>query len=604
MRQARAVLFFIFGALVIGSVALASALGGRSWIPGAACGLNGPLSIAVSPDGSGMFIASWSEAGDVYTTGYTPLATFTTTDETGRVLNAFGPVVMGPGGAFVPGIQGSAVFAAGTHTITILLFNQWENGGTCTDTLAATFTTPQGLFEQASIHHPVHTFANYHNASGQGHDIATGQIVEVSCKVLDGTIKSVNPDGYWYRIASFPWSNGYYAPANTFMNGDPPAGPYTHNTDFAVPDCGTAPIQQTPTVTLAKGSPAPFGYRYAVSLSGFPANTLASVSCRDTVSPRGFFVFSMRTNATGAASVANQCYSGDGPDHWVVVNNAYTSNRVQWGAGGSISPPPAPPKPSTANHVWIVTLGDSYTAGNGAGANYDACHRSYNSYAWLYMNRLRAGGRSVDIWQSACSGDVTTDVPGQLSNLINNPNSPKHAADIIVMTVGGNDLSFTSIVETCLLPRTSYTPTSFVTCQSKLKDALDNIDNVVERTQSDLKVIARQEPNAQVVLLGYPLLTSPKCPGTPWSSAITTAQGAFDEAQSTMVFNLNRTEKTTRFHFVSIADVFKTHGPCAASSSQYVRGADINPYWASYHPNAAGNQAIATLLYGSGVQDW
>jgi hypothetical protein len=80
----------------------------------------------------------------------------------------------------------------------------------------------------------VNTFANYHNASGQGPSIAAGQWVQVACKVYDPTIASVNPDGYWYRIASSPWNSAYYAPANTFMNGDPYGGPYTHNTDFAV----------------------------------------------------------------------------------------------------------------------------------------------------------------------------------------------------------------------------------------------------------------------------------------------------------------------------------------------------------------------------------
>jgi hypothetical protein len=72
----------------------------------------------------------------------------------------------------------------------------------------------------------VNTFSNYHNASGLGPRIGYGQAnaVQVSCKVLDGTIASVNPDGYWYRIASSPWNNTYYAPANVFNNGDPIAG--------------------------------------------------------------------------------------------------------------------------------------------------------------------------------------------------------------------------------------------------------------------------------------------------------------------------------------------------------------------------------------------
>jgi hypothetical protein len=91
--------------------------------------------------------------------------------------------------------------------------------------------------EQETPNHPVNTFTNYHNASGMGPPIAAGQWVEVSCRVYDPTIASVNPDGYWYRIASSPWNNAYYSPANTFMNGDPYGGPYTHNTDFSVPVC-------------------------------------------------------------------------------------------------------------------------------------------------------------------------------------------------------------------------------------------------------------------------------------------------------------------------------------------------------------------------------
>ncbi len=96
---------------------------------------------------------------------------------------------------------------------------------------------PRTWPEQETPNHPVNTFTNYHNASGIGPQIAAGQWVQVSCKVYDPTIQSVNPDGYWYRIASSPWNNTYYSPANTFMNGDPYGGPYTHNTDFAVPNC-------------------------------------------------------------------------------------------------------------------------------------------------------------------------------------------------------------------------------------------------------------------------------------------------------------------------------------------------------------------------------
>jgi len=59
----------------------------------------------------------------------------------------------------------------------------------------------------------------------------------VTCKLKDPSVPSVAPDGYWYKVASAPWNNAYWTPANNFLNGDPYNGPYSRNTDWAVPDC-------------------------------------------------------------------------------------------------------------------------------------------------------------------------------------------------------------------------------------------------------------------------------------------------------------------------------------------------------------------------------
>jgi len=75
------------------------------------------------------------------------------------------------------------------------------------------------------------------DGSSPGQPLEFEEYVQVSCKIYNTTLQSAKPDGYWYRISSFPWDNHYYAVANTFLNGDPPSGPYTHNTDFKIPDC-------------------------------------------------------------------------------------------------------------------------------------------------------------------------------------------------------------------------------------------------------------------------------------------------------------------------------------------------------------------------------
>lgn len=96
---------------------------------------------------------------------------------------------------------------------------------------------PPTTYTEQEGHLGANTFTDPYNASGMGTKIAPAAYVQVSCKVYAPQIRSAKPDGYWYRIASSPWNNAYYAVANTFMNGDPWNGPYTHNTDFNVPNC-------------------------------------------------------------------------------------------------------------------------------------------------------------------------------------------------------------------------------------------------------------------------------------------------------------------------------------------------------------------------------
>jgi hypothetical protein len=103
--------------------------------------------------------------------------------------------------------------------------------------------------------------------------------------------------------------------------------------DAGVPACvnNQPPVPTAaPVVTLAQGPAAPAGYRYAITLSGFSANAGVSVTCYDSVSPAGFYTFNLTTDGSGTAFTQSYCYSGDGPDHWVVAGGVQ-SNQVSWG---------------------------------------------------------------------------------------------------------------------------------------------------------------------------------------------------------------------------------------------------------------------------------
>jgi hypothetical protein len=109
-----------------------------------------------------------------------------------------------------------------------------------------------------------------------------------------------------------------------------------------------------PTVTLAQGPVAPSGYRYAVTLAAFTPGSRVTITCHDSVSPGGFYTFSLVTNAQGGASTASYCYSADGPDHWVIAGGI-ESNHVRWG-GAAPSPTTYPETTGGAANTWTNYL--------------------------------------------------------------------------------------------------------------------------------------------------------------------------------------------------------------------------------------------------------
>lgn len=83
------------------------------------------------------------------------------------------------------------------------------------------------------------TWTDYTNAGGLGGAvIRSGQTVEVSCVVRGFAVANGNP--WWYRIASSPWNNSYYASADAFYNNGQTTGSLvgTPWVDEAVPPCG------------------------------------------------------------------------------------------------------------------------------------------------------------------------------------------------------------------------------------------------------------------------------------------------------------------------------------------------------------------------------
>jgi hypothetical protein len=85
---------------------------------------------------------------------------------------------------------------------------------------------------------PVHTWTDCSNAGGnEGPSIPNTTTIQVACRVTGFAVEDGNT--WWYRIASSPWNDSYYASADAFYNDGAVSGSLkgTPFVDLNVPSC-------------------------------------------------------------------------------------------------------------------------------------------------------------------------------------------------------------------------------------------------------------------------------------------------------------------------------------------------------------------------------
>jgi lysophospholipase L1-like esterase len=221
--------------------------------------------------------------------------------------------------------------------------------------------------------------------------------------------------------------------------------------------------------------------------------------------------------------------------------------------------------------VHYVALGDSYSTGLGAGSTSGSCDQSPNAYSamWAKANSL------ASFTFAACSGATTSDViNGQLSSL-------SSATTLVSITIGGNDVGFSSIMETCVVHSTS-------SCQSAVsageKAANGTLPGQLDRTLADIRAHA---PNAKVVVLDYPDfydLSAALCIGL---------SGADHQALDNGINDLDGVIQTAAAAngdtFADVRSEFTGHELCDGAG--WLNSVDILDIDSSYHPTATGQKS-------------
>jgi lysophospholipase L1-like esterase len=270
--------------------------------------------------------------------------------------------------------------------------------------------------------------------------------------------------------------------------------------------------------------------------------------------------------------------------------------------------------------LHILVMGDSYSAGNGAGSYYGAktCYRSRANYAELFAKAARSApyNRPTEpVRNVACSGAVTADFAKAKDGRPPQIEAVQQTDDIIFLTVGGNDAYFLDIVKFCLIAKTR----DGANCNQNLTRAESLVSNgtLANRITSVLhSITSKANSQAKIVLLGYPFLEGDvgytlrsghgaKAPIIAVGKRLRALNVAADKIDGDVVAAANKANGSSQFIFASTQSLFSGppyHGLYAQQNNprrwmvQPFVDASIATKDTWYHPNPTGWSAEAKLL--------
>jgi lysophospholipase L1-like esterase len=288
----------------------------------------------------------------------------------------------------------------------------------------------------------------------------------------------------------------------------------------------------------------------------------------------------------------------------------------------------------TAGRTYVA-LGDSYAAGFGLPAPATPTRPAYPGCAQTsldYPHRL-AAKLSLRLTDVSCSGASTADfstvqdVPGPKPPAQLDVVKALHPS-LVTVTIGGNDLDFTSIAQTCLAASPAgplFLHPTFASCSAYFASPAGSADNpyarleaVGAKVRAALMAVHRAAPHAAILVIAYPAI-APNARNTPAGGcfaantvATTLLAGApltsafpFTDADVPFLALLQRRldaeiAEATRDSGGSYADIYTAslrHSACSPERTRWVEpvvpgGGGSNVL----HPSLAGTAAMATTL--------
>jgi lysophospholipase L1-like esterase len=245
-----------------------------------------------------------------------------------------------------------------------------------------------------------------------------------------------------------------------------------------------------------------------------------------------------------------------------------------------------------------VSLGDSYAAGPLIPNQLSplGCLKSDHNYA-----HLAAPSIGLTLRDPSCSGATTVNMT-QTQNVEPGPNPPQFNSldgetKVVSLTIGGNDIGFSEVAESCITLNPFSTP-----CKDKYnaggKDQLaERIEQTAPKVAAVLQGIHGRSPGARVFVVNYPAIfpeTGFGCwPQEPIGFGDVPYLRSTEQRLNQMLATQAAANGATlvNWYQASIG-----HDSCKSQSTRWVEPLVPGELAAPIHPNKAGMQGAATAL--------
>jgi hypothetical protein len=274
----------------------------------------------------------------------------------------------------------------------------------------------------------------------------------------------------------------------------------------------------------------------------------------------------------------------------VVSVVAAVASLVAPAAAGARTPPPSS----------YVALGDSYTAGPLIPLQETdplGCLRSDHNYPHLVAAALGVG----NFRDPSCSGAETGDMTNA-QNVDPGPNPPQFdsldaGSQLVTLGIGGNDIGFTEIAESCASP----TPTGHP-CQDRYvvnghDELAERIDATAPKVAAVIDGIHRRAPKARIFVVAYLAILPETGPGC-WPQLPMTPEDVPYLRGVEKKLNGMLAEQAAASHstFVDAYTASIGHDACQLPGARWVEPVVPTTPAAPVHPNLFGMQGYAAAV--------